>query len=113
MTIHCIQGEWSTTSCSIQFTQIRKNYWEGGSGLNFTDSLQISSLMCSTVHDGCSKSKLNGMGVTGSSLMSWSDDRYGWHSASSTANKSKIQHKYKKWEKLCYSILDIKVNNTC
>lgn len=73
----------------VTFIQIRKNYWHGGSGLNFTDSFQMSSFTCSSAHVGWSKSKLNGLGQTGSSLMLWSDERYGWHSASSTAYKWK------------------------
>lgn len=47
----------------------------------------MSSLMCSSVHDGCSKSKPNGLRLTGSSLRSWRDDKYGWQSASSTADR--------------------------
>lgn len=53
-------------------------------GLNFTDSLQMSSLMSSSVNDGCSKSKLKGLVQTGSSLMSWRGAMYGWLNASST-----------------------------
>lgn len=41
-----------------------------GSGLNFTASLQMSSLILSSVNDGCSKSKQKGLGQTGSSLIS-------------------------------------------
>jgi len=87
--------------CIIWITCSRKNYWLGGSGLNFTDSLQMSSLMCSSVHVGCSKSKLNCPGPTGSSLMSWSDERYGWLSASSTGGNNEILQKiYKQIRKL-------------
>lgn len=73
----------------VAFIQTWKDYWHGGSGLNFTDSFQMSSLIWSSVHVGWSKSKLNGLGQTGSLLMLWSDERYGWLSASSTANKWK------------------------
>lgn len=52
--------------------------------------------MFSSLHDGCSKSKLKGLGQTGSSLMSWRDDKYGWQSASSTANRCRNQKLGKK-----------------
>lgn len=52
----------------------------------------MSSLIFSSVHVGCSKSKLKGRGHTGSSLMSWRGAKYGWQSASSTANTQKNFH---------------------
>lgn len=54
-------------------------------GLNFTDSLHMSSLMFSSVNEGSSKSMTKGRGQTGSSLMSCRGAKYGWQRASSTA----------------------------
>lgn len=75
-------------SCPSSVTGIQQQTHDpqkAGSGLNFTDSLHTSSLMFSSVYDGCSKSKLKGLGHTGSSLISWRGAKYGWHRASSTA----------------------------
>lgn len=68
-----------------------------GSGLNFRDSLQMSSLMFSSVKEaGCSKSKPKGLRQIGSSLILWSDDKKGWHRASSTATISRKESQVNK-----------------
>jgi len=95
-------------------SQLHTTSWSDNShesGLKFTDSLQMSSLMFSSVKDGCSKSKLKGFGQTGSSLMPWRGSKYGWHSASSTANSKKVKcnHRSNKsfFDEKIYSILNI------
>lgn len=46
-------------------------------GLNAIASIMMSSFMCSSLKDGCSKSNSNGEWEIGSSLMSCNDWRYG------------------------------------
>lgn len=68
-------GFWETLhgSCPSSVKGIQQQTHDpqkAGSGLNAKDSLHTSSLMFSSVYVGCSKSKLKGLGHTGSSLIS-------------------------------------------
>lgn len=68
-------GFWETLhgSCPSSVKGIQQQTHDpqkAGPGLNLKDSLHTSSLMFSSVYVGCSKSKLKGLGHTGSSLIS-------------------------------------------
>lgn len=80
---------------SVYRRQSHNPQWVG-SGLNFTVSLQMSSLIFSSVKDGCSKSKQKGLEQTGSSLISWRGAKYGWYKASSTAKQARYKN-YFQW----------------